>query len=87
MLTSTIHNYHHLYFNLMAFSKEEIAMYFHLPITQAAKELNVGLTALKRFCRRKHFNLDPTTGIDATPLEVIYPTDNTGPEEMDGDSS
>ncbi|PWA81532.1 hypothetical protein CTI12_AA185950 [Artemisia annua] len=37
-----------------------------------------------RFNKRKHLNLVPTTGIDATPLDVIYPTDNTNSEEMEG---
>ncbi|KAE8658296.1 Protein RKD1 [Hibiscus syriacus] len=32
-------------------SKEVISQYFYMPITQAAKELNVGLTLLKKRCR------------------------------------
>ena len=32
-------------------SKETIPQYFYMPITQAAKELNVGLTLLKKRCR------------------------------------
>nr|XP_043639560.1 protein RKD5-like [Erigeron canadensis] len=32
-------------------SKETISQYFYMPITQAAKELNVGLTLLKKRCR------------------------------------
>ena len=32
-------------------SKETISQYFYIPITQAAKELNVGLTLLKKRCR------------------------------------
>nr|GEY48228.1 hypothetical protein [Tanacetum cinerariifolium] len=35
----------------MALSREVIAQYFYMPITQAAKELNVGLTLLKKRCR------------------------------------
>ncbi|KAK1379870.1 hypothetical protein POM88_026614 [Heracleum sosnowskyi] len=32
-------------------TKEEISKYFYMPITQAAKELNIGLTLLKKRCR------------------------------------
>ncbi|XP_059443154.1 protein RKD2-like [Corylus avellana] len=32
-------------------SKKAISQYFYMPITQAAKELNVGLTLLKKRCR------------------------------------
>ncbi|KAL2244223.1 UNVERIFIED_CONTAM: Protein RKD1 [Sesamum indicum] len=32
-------------------SKKTIAQYFYMPITQAARELNVGLTLLKKRCR------------------------------------
>ncbi|XP_010480535.1 PREDICTED: protein RKD1 [Camelina sativa] len=32
-------------------SKETISLYFYMPITQAAKELNIGLTLLKKRCR------------------------------------
>lgn len=32
-------------------SRETISQYFYMPITQAAKELNVGLTLLKKRCR------------------------------------
>ncbi|EOA38815.1 hypothetical protein CARUB_v10011133mg [Capsella rubella] len=32
-------------------SKEIISLYFYMPIAQAAKELNIGLTLLKRRCR------------------------------------
>ena len=32
-------------------SKQAISQYFYMPITQAAKELNVGLTLLKKRCR------------------------------------
>ncbi|XP_065859626.1 protein RKD1-like [Euphorbia lathyris] len=32
-------------------TKEAISKYFYLPITQAAKQLNVGLTILKKRCR------------------------------------
>lgn len=32
-------------------SKETISLYFNMPITQAAKELNIGLTLLKKRCR------------------------------------
>ena len=31
--------------------KETISQYFYMPITQAAKELNVGLTLLKKRCK------------------------------------
>lgn len=34
-----------------ALSMETISRYFYMPITQAAMELNVGLTLLKRRCR------------------------------------
>ncbi|CAN0870781.1 Protein RKD1 [Linum grandiflorum] len=32
-------------------TKEVVAKYFHMPITKAARELNVGLTLLKKRCR------------------------------------
>lgn len=32
-------------------SRKTISSYFYMPITQAAKELNVGLTLLKKRCR------------------------------------
>uniref|UniRef100_A0A9I9DCL4 RWP-RK domain-containing protein n=1 Tax=Cucumis melo TaxID=3656 RepID=A0A9I9DCL4_CUCME len=31
---------------------EEIRKYFHIPISEAAKEINIGLTVLKRRCRQ-----------------------------------
>ena len=34
-------------------SKESISQYFYMPITQAAKELDVGLTPLKKRCRER----------------------------------
>ncbi|KAH7850877.1 hypothetical protein Vadar_004108 [Vaccinium darrowii] len=37
--------------NSKALSRETISEYFYMPITQAAKELNVGLTLLKKRCR------------------------------------
>ncbi|KAI4341447.1 hypothetical protein MLD38_026172 [Melastoma candidum] len=37
--------------NAKGLSKKAISRYFYMPITQAAKELNVGLTLLKRRCR------------------------------------
>ncbi|PWA38548.1 protein RKD1 [Artemisia annua] len=36
----------------MEYSKEVISQYFYMPIPQAAKELGIGLTALKVNCRR-----------------------------------
>ena len=33
---------------------EEIQKHFHIPITEAAKAMNVGLTVLKRRCRELH---------------------------------
>ncbi|KAK1407309.1 hypothetical protein QVD17_38923 [Tagetes erecta] len=35
----------------MMLTREVISQYFYMPITQAAKELNVGLTLLKKRCR------------------------------------
>ncbi|KAK9278452.1 hypothetical protein L1049_028017 [Liquidambar formosana] len=37
--------------NSKMLSRETISQYFYMPITQAAKELNVGLTLLKKRCR------------------------------------
>ena len=34
-------------------SKETISQYFYMPITQAVKELDVGLTPLKKRCRER----------------------------------
>ncbi|KAK9080040.1 hypothetical protein SSX86_000206 [Deinandra increscens subsp. villosa] len=39
------------YQSRMTLSREMISQYFYMPITQAAKELNVGLTLLKKRCR------------------------------------
>ncbi|KAI3440602.1 uncharacterized protein J3R85_003374 [Psidium guajava] len=37
--------------NSRMLSREQISQYFYMPITQAAKELNIGLTLLKKRCR------------------------------------
>ena len=42
-----------------ALSMETISLYFYMPITQAATELNVGLTLLKRRCRELGFTRWP----------------------------
>ncbi|KAL0683416.1 hypothetical protein Bca4012_050264 [Brassica carinata] len=42
-----------------ALSLETISLYFYMPITQAAVELNVGLTLLKRRCRELGFTRWP----------------------------
>ncbi|CAN8239814.1 unnamed protein product [Cochlearia groenlandica] len=42
-----------------ALSMETISRYFYMPITQAAMELNVGLTLLKRRCRELGFRRWP----------------------------
>ncbi|XP_076925878.1 protein RKD1-like [Bidens hawaiensis] len=39
------------YTSKMMLSREMISKYFYMPITKAAKELNVGLTLLKKRCR------------------------------------
>ncbi|EFN51695.1 expressed protein [Chlorella variabilis] len=33
-------------------TKEEIEQYYHLPCEEASKQLGIGLTILKRICRR-----------------------------------
>ncbi|PWA88718.1 hypothetical protein CTI12_AA117280 [Artemisia annua] len=38
-----------------------------------------------RHKRRRNLNLEPTTAIEATPLDAIHPTKNSGSEEMHGD--
>ncbi|KAJ4977471.1 hypothetical protein NE237_002577 [Protea cynaroides] len=40
-------------------TKQVISSYFYMPITQAAKELNVGLTLLKKRCRELGINRWP----------------------------
>ena len=40
-------------------SKETIPQYFYMPITQAAKEPNLGLTSLKKRCSEPDFGLAP----------------------------
>ncbi|XP_042485325.1 protein RKD1-like [Macadamia integrifolia] len=40
-------------------TREVISSYFYMPITQAAKELNVGLTLLKKRCRELGINRWP----------------------------
>ncbi|XP_043687819.1 protein RKD1-like [Telopea speciosissima] len=40
-------------------TREAISSYFYMPITQAAKELNVGLTLLKKRCRELGINRWP----------------------------
>ena len=54
----------------MAFSKEEIARYFRLPIAEAAKELNVGLTALQKNCREVGFNRWPYRKLKSLDLLI-----------------
>ncbi|XP_030521479.1 uncharacterized protein LOC115734721 [Rhodamnia argentea] len=39
------------YGNSRMLSREQISQYFYMPITRAAKELNIGLTLLKKRCR------------------------------------
>ncbi|PWA43182.1 hypothetical protein CTI12_AA538170 [Artemisia annua] len=38
-----------------------------------------------RHKRRRYLNLEPTTAIEATPLDTIHPTKNSGSEEMHKD--
>jgi hypothetical protein len=38
--------------NLKSKTREELAKYFHLPIAEAAKELGVCATVLKKICRK-----------------------------------
>ncbi|CAH8362226.1 unnamed protein product [Eruca vesicaria subsp. sativa] len=40
---------------IQSFSREDMKPYFKMPITKAAKELNVGLTLLKKRCRELGF--------------------------------
>ena len=40
-------------------SKETISQYFYMPITQAAKEPNLGLAPLKKRCREPNLRLAP----------------------------
>lgn len=44
-------NSRHRHSSKVLLSHETISDYFYMPITQAAKELNVGLTLLKKRCR------------------------------------
>ena len=41
------------------FSKETIPQYFYMPITQAAKEPNLGLAPLKKRCREPEVDEPP----------------------------
>ncbi|PWA90234.1 RWP-RK domain-containing protein [Artemisia annua] len=36
----------------MALSREEIARYYHIPISQATRKFNIGVSLLKRQCRK-----------------------------------
>lgn len=38
---------------------EEIQKHFHIPISEAAKQMNVGLTVLKRRCRQLNIKMAP----------------------------
>ena len=40
-------------------SMEAIPQYFYMPVTQAAKESNLGLAPLKKRCREPDFGLAP----------------------------
>ncbi|CAH8339919.1 unnamed protein product [Eruca vesicaria subsp. sativa] len=44
---------------IQSFSREDMKPYFKMPITKAAKELNVGLTLLKKRCRELGFSRWP----------------------------
>ncbi|XP_051133312.1 protein RKD2-like [Andrographis paniculata] len=50
--TNSKNNTNNNYSNSKDLSKETISQYFYMPITKAARELNVGLTLLKKRCRQ-----------------------------------
>ena len=54
--------------NSKMLSKETISQYFYMPITQAAKELNVGLTLLKKRCRELGIRRWPHRKLMSLPI-------------------
>ncbi|PWA49881.1 hypothetical protein CTI12_AA477500 [Artemisia annua] len=54
----------------MELSKEVVAQYFHLPIAEAAKQLNVSLTVLQRSCRYMGFQHWPHRKLNSLDLLI-----------------
>ena len=54
----------------MELTKEVISQYFHLTIMEAAKQLNVGLGTLQRFCRDVGFQRWPQRKLKSLDLLI-----------------
>ena len=54
----------------MELTKEVITQYFHLTIMEAAKQLNVGLGTLQRFCRDVGFQRWPQRKLKSLDLLI-----------------
>ncbi|CAH9090515.1 unnamed protein product, partial [Cuscuta epithymum] len=63
--------------------REKISNYFHMPITKAAKELNVGLTLLKKRCRELGIRRWPHRKLISLQT-LIANVKEFGKEEEDG---
>ncbi|PWA61736.1 Plant regulator RWP-RK [Artemisia annua] len=71
----------------MAYSREMISQYFHMTIRQAAKELNVSLTAFKRNSRDVGIQRWPYRKLKSinsiiNDFQSLSPTNNSDYEEM-----
>uniref|UniRef100_A0A7N2MGY2 RWP-RK domain-containing protein n=1 Tax=Quercus lobata TaxID=97700 RepID=A0A7N2MGY2_QUELO len=64
-------------------SKETIPQYFYMPITQAAKEPNLGLAPLKKRCREPNLRLAPLEK-RCRGSEVDEPPRNHACDKADG---
>ena len=64
-------------------SKETIPQYFYMPITQAAKEPNLGPAPLKKRCKEPDFRLAPLKKRCREP-EVEEPPYNHACDRADG---
>ena len=55
---------------LESMSKEQISQYFHLPISEAASKLNVGLTVFTKCCRAMGFKRWPHRKLNSLDLLI-----------------
>ncbi|XP_057465837.1 protein RKD1-like [Actinidia eriantha] len=69
---------------MIVLSRNTISQYFYMPITQAAKELHVGLTLLKKRCRELGIRRWPHRKLMSLQT-LIKNVQEMGKEEGDGD--
>eukprot|EP00961_Rhodomonas_salina_P125255 1687563-Rhodomonas_salina.1 len=71
---------------VVAIDRESVAQFFHMPIHEAARHLNICVTSLKKVCRRlgygrwpyvKHSKANPRSDVDPT---LDSPSTSTKPQ-------